>query len=514
MNGMRSLSRTLYIKLTLNKIQFLKSESKWWYYVSFAGLAIVVLTYRILIAYNPNLELLNGETNNIWNALKVVHGHPIYSNPEDFPFEIFQYTPLSQLPICFFSWIDEHYLHSTDFLFTLTAGRLLSLTYNVLAFILLFNLLSSHLYINRKIAAFGSLLGFCLIPHHFFAIRPDSLALLLIISGIFFFSKSYFKLYKYGFVFSGSMLALSFFAKQDAFIIAGALGLILLLNKNYKNLISFTISFSVTFSILLFLANLFFGQYFFKSIFGGVALTLDYDQFSYVLLRFFTFYYLLIICLIGSLFYLFFSKRHSNEVRLFLSVSLVVSFIFAAFTSFKLGSHFNYYFLLVVWAVITITYAANHFVSNRPTKREFLFIWPLIIGTISLHFLFFQFFHYTSPFTQYANSRKTRSLYLTHNSIILNVIKKSGKKVCAYDYKARLMLQPQVIFPNNEFYGISKFSYKAFDNSVPDKRVEYIVLMAGTKINDTDLNRFNITDNEYFLYKKTPELNIYKHIEP
>jgi hypothetical protein len=93
------------------------------------------------------------------------------------------------------------------------------------------------------------------------------------------------------------------------------------------------------------------------------------------------------------------------------------------------------------------------------------------------------------------------------------VIKKSGKKVCAYDYKARLMLQPQVIFPNNEFYGISKFSYKAFDNSVPDKRVDFIVLEAGTKINDTDLNRFNITGNEYLLYKKTPELNIYKHIE-
>ena len=63
------------------------------------GLFLVLIVYRLLICFNYTTELCVGETNNIWSAMNVAHGKQMYTHPEVSPFEIFQYTPVSQFPI-------------------------------------------------------------------------------------------------------------------------------------------------------------------------------------------------------------------------------------------------------------------------------------------------------------------------------------------------------------------------------------------------------------------------------
>lgn len=77
----------------MNIQSFIKQQ-----YLPLYLLMAILLVYRLLICFSYTPELSFGEANNIWNALNVANGKSMYFNPVDTPFEIFQYTPLSQLP--------------------------------------------------------------------------------------------------------------------------------------------------------------------------------------------------------------------------------------------------------------------------------------------------------------------------------------------------------------------------------------------------------------------------------
>jgi hypothetical protein len=223
--------------------------------------------------------------------LKVISGKPIYTNPEAIPYEIFQYTPISQLPLIFLAWFENNFFPSHDFIFTLGAGRILSIIYNLLTALVIFKIFKSQLKVQTNFALFGSLTFLCLLPHHFYAIRTDSMALLFTVTGIYFFIKAYFQGHQTSFIISAIILSFSFFVKQDAFLISGAFGLVLLLSKNIKGLILFSLSLICCLGILLLMAPLFLGPHFYISVFGGVALEMKFSQFTYVLLRYFTMKY-------------------------------------------------------------------------------------------------------------------------------------------------------------------------------------------------------------------------------
>ena len=495
------------LRSVLIKIEQNKHLHRW----SFGILACIVLTYRITIALNQTPELLNGETNNIWNALKVISGNPIYTNPEAIPYEIFQYTPLSQFPIILFAWIEAHFFHSKDFIFTLSAGRFLSIFYNLLSAFAIFKLLTNHLKVNSQLAMFGALTFLCLLPHHFFAIRPDSMALLFIVSGIYFFTKAYFFEHNKYYIYSALILAAAFFVKQDAFLISGAFGLILLSTKNFKGLLTFSLTLILSLGVLLSIAPFLFGPYFYKSIFGGVALSLKADQFVAVLVRYATFYYLYLLIFLLCLYYFFRVKGISKKHIYFFAILLFLTFFIAAFTSLKVGSHFNYYVLPNLIVLLFICVCLNLPFDSK--KYRFTFITTALVAYgISTHFLFFQYFHYTSPFLKYTVAKKERVSFIDENREIFEEINSSNYNVCSYDNRAKINLADKIILPNSEFYGISKFSYSDFDNADSKKRIDVIVLPLNYNLHETDLGRFVGNLDTYTIWKQTKQLTFYKQL--
>ena len=486
------------------------SQNKYLSIMAFALLAIIFLTYRITISLNQTPELLNGETNNIWNALKVISGKPIYTNPEALPYEIFQYTPISQLPLIFLVWFEINFFPSQDFIFTLGAGRILSIIYNLLTAFVIFKILKSQLKVETNIALFGSLTFLCLLPHHFFAIRPDSMALLFTVTAIYYFTKAYFQEHQTSFIFSAVILAFSFFVKQDAFLISGAFGLILLLTKNFKGLILFSLSLIGCLGILLLIAPLFLGAHFYTSVFGGVALEMKFSQFTYVLLRYFTFYYLLLGLIVFGILIIFKNWTQHRKQLLFFLTTFIVTFCFAVFTSFKVGSHFNYYELPSIIALLFIVYSINAKFVSPVNKKKVLMPLIILVYAISLHFLYFQFYHYTSPLLKNKIAQKFRTNTIANNQKIFNELNNSNLNICSYDTRSRIILAKKVILPNSEFYGISKFSYSDFNNTNPNKRIDIIILPTEIKLNDTDLGRFVGDFNTYEIWKQTPEFDYYK----
>jgi hypothetical protein len=110
--------------------------------------------------------------------MNVAHGKPIYSNPEALPLEVFQYTPLSQIPIiCYAYLLDDT---SPFYLYWITVlGRLTALAANCITAWLIYRLLKVVFQIPSNLAFAGGIMVLASFTHAAFAVRPDALTLLV-----------------------------------------------------------------------------------------------------------------------------------------------------------------------------------------------------------------------------------------------------------------------------------------------------------------------------------------------
>lgn len=447
-----------------------------------------ILAYRVMISFSYSPEISVGETNNIWNSLNVANGKALYSNPEDTPFEIFQYTPLSQIPTLVAAKIFDS--DSSNYTYNvMVVGRLFNLLFNLLTFYLVFLLLKNTLKVSNTLSLAASVCGFGLLTHLSFAIRPDSLSLFLIILSVYFFSKAFFQNKSVYFLVSGFSFAVSFFAKQDSFLILSALLLCLLLHRNWKFFFVLALVFTLSFIVLLILFKFIFGQFFFISIFGGLTVEPSIYQAFAVFERFLHFYGIIFYCAILFSF-LQFRKITSHKESTFLLLLTFFSFAIAISTSLKLGSWINYYTQFIVYAILLIFYAANQ--VNDGFKKNIIETAMVFLSIILVSvFLLQQVYHYTAPFVKYNESKAK------HDSIIQNFYnfkKKAAKDdyvIFSFDKRLRLLLYRNTIFPNTEFYHISKFSFKKYNKlNSKDKLTHYIL--------DSTLNQEQLYTLRYY----------------
>lgn len=483
--------------------QFLKGT------ICFVLLAIIIL-FRLQICTNYSLELVNGETNNIWNAIKVASGSKIYTDPETAPYEIFQYTPLSQIPLIGVAKLVMNSGAQVNYVLILMFGRLLSLLYNLISAFMIFKILRSQLGVLKVNAILGAIISFALIPHHLYAIRPDSMSVMFILIGTYLFGQAYLLRKQNLLIFSGLIFGISFFVKQDAILFSSGLGLLLLINRNFKGLIIFVLAILATVGVLLLLSPFIFGPYFFKSVFGGIALEAKFSQFSYIFLRTNKFYFLSVIAVIASIVLIFKGWREKPKKSLYIITISLTSLLIAMGTSFKVGAHMNYYAPTLFFASIIISFAVFERLSKFSLRTGFL-INSILTFLIVFQFLYLQIFHYTSPFLKNKFLKELHYEYLTNNFSTIEEIKETELSVCSFEPKSRILLHEQINMPNLEFYPVSKFSYATFNNNNPDMTLHFIILPNQSNFGIGSLTKFNIKFDEYGLWKETEDLSIYKH---
>jgi hypothetical protein len=453
--------RYTYDFLKKNKLNFL-----------FFLLFFLVITYRLILCFSYKLELSKGEANNIWNALSVASGKMMYSNPENSPFEILQYTPYSQLPIILFTKLfNKEY---TNYYYIIVFGRVLSLIYNLLTFVFLYKLMNSTLKIHFLIAKWASFLGFCTLTHLSFSIRPDAMGLLFTILSLYFYSKSYFNTNNKWLVLSSVLFSICFYIKQDAFLIILILGLILLIMKELKSFLIFTISFCLVFIILSVINRIIFGEFFFYSILGGVNNGISIRRAIDVFERYITFYGFLFFIGLFCCFYV--TKINQGlKYRLYLVSLFAFSILLAFLSSLKNGSWINYYTLVNICSIVVISFLVNY-VHIYGRKKEIIFSLKSITTIFILYFLYQQIYHYTSPFMKYFESKKYHE-NLTHqfHSLKMSI---SNKEIPIYTSNPDLKLYffKNIIFPNYEFYPVSSFSKKSYNNLPNNQQISLIIL--------------------------------------
>lgn len=462
-----------------------------------------------MICFNYTPEICVGETNNIWNALQVANMKPMYSNPEDTPFQIFQYTPLSQVPIIIASKLFD--AESLNYAYkVMVVGRLSSLILNIMTFYFLFLLLKNCLNVSRILSLTAAICGFGLLTHLSFSIRPDAMSLFFSVYSVYLFSKAYLLEKINYYILCGFTFALSFFVKQDSFLILSALGLCLLLNKSWKNLLFLSLSFTVSIVLLLFIHVIIFGEYFFTSIFGGLSMGHTIEQAQVVFERFLQFYSLIfyLVIIFGYLIVRKFTQKKEGH---FLLILTVVSFLIAMATSFKLGSGISYYIQFVTYSILLIFYVI-HQINNGDRKFVIEKALNYLTMVIVSLFIFQQVFHYTSTFLKYGESKTKYLTIATDFSVFKRKVEEKKYVIFSFDKYIKLIFFKNIIFPNTEYYHVSDFSFNGYRKLERNRRISHIIKNCDLDDSQfTTLNYYHISFKDFKEIEKVSNYLIYTY---
>lgn len=435
---------------------------------------------------------MNGESNNIWNAIKVSNGNPVYTNPEDLPLEIFQYTPLSQFPTVaaasFLESSDKYYVHRIT-----VFGRLSQLALNLLSCYLLFQLCLLIPGFNKALSWLVALVFLTVSMHNLFTIRPDSTSLAFTLAGISLFVIGYVKQKRFQFYLSGVIIGGSFLAKQDALLVAVPIGLTLLLRREWGLLVKYTAVTTFAFIFSLAVGRVFFGEYFLMSVFGGVNNPMNISNATYAFQRVLMFQPLHL--LVGNLAIVNILAQRPNKTLTIICIICVMLEIIPFLTTFKTGSGMYYYTAFLAISTIPLIYWLNDLWRKFNLSSISGFI---AIGMASFVTAGQIAFHYTSPWLKPNASKSVYDSSFDEVSQIRNAINlQENTKVLVADPLHRNFLAEHSIAVNMEYYGVSSFDYSNYRES-PDKGIDYIILKkGGDKMIRSVMRIFSIEESDY-----------------
>jgi len=453
----------------------------------------LILIYRITICFSYLPELSNGESNNIWKAINVANGKPMYTDPENLPLEVFQYTPLSQFPIIGIAKLLDS--NSTDYLYFVTAlGRLYELIANISLIILLYYIAKIHLKTSKLTASLIALTCLSLLTFPAFTIRPDATLLFLLAVSVW----SYFTMEEnnstYWIITTSLILVACFYTKQDGILIAGPMALRLILLKKWKNLITLGSLTIGLLSLAISLSPLLFGPHFYTCVLKGLKNTSTLTQSIAVFDRAYGFYaFHFVMGLIVSIYFL---VKRPNEKITFIAILSIFYFFVALATSSKSGSWVNYYTPYILFASCVIFYFLAQVSHDKKKLHPFFHVAIAIL--LSVLFLLKQVYVYTSPFINHTNGKKEYyNAYLNVKRLKtkLNIQKKDN--ILILNQLNRNFLAQNSIMINTEYYNYASYTYTAFKKK-KKKEIKYIIYQEKEKPSiDYLIQFFNVSKANY-----------------
>lgn len=424
---------------------------------------IIIIAYRLIICLSFKFELCNGEVNNVWKILNVSNGGIFYNNPEKIPLDIFQYTPLSQVPIIisnlFFSKNNIDYVY-----FTTVSGRLYELVINILTTIIISKILIKNFHFNKTSSYFISLLILSNLPQTNYSIRPDSTLLFFIVLTVKYYLSCNQEYRIKNIIITSLLFSLCFLSKQDGIIISIPIAIHLLINKRIKDLLILIFFSIVSLSLALIICHLLYGEYFLFSIFNGINNPSSFEQSFLVFKRSFSFYFHVFTIAIPVCIYRVLKNDDPN--KRFTLILALFYFAFGFFTSMKNGSWINYYTLSVVFFILALFVNLE---SNKKTKN----IVFLFVGTILFNLNII--YNYTYPYLKINNYKKEYyQISKSMNEIKKKFTIKKNEKILNIGLIEKNVFFKNSIMINTEYYSNSKFNYSFFYKNEKSK-IKYII---------------------------------------
>lgn len=469
----------------INSLFFLINTKKFFlFFIAFLLLMVLIMRFFIIISYSPDIVV--GEDNNVWNIQKMLAGRPLYTNPELPPYEIFQYSPISQY---FTFWTCKllNVVPSKDSHNIFIIGRILSLLFNLVTSYYIFVLLKRFFNSNFWISIVVSIYCFIDLTPLDYTLRTDSFYNLISIIAIYHFIKFLAQKKRIDLIISMFFISTSLFAKQSGVQFYFFIPFYLIICKRYKNLLD-SLIYLIMFSLVYFTAFYsLYGNNFVNSLVKGIANRVDliaayhiwntyfFKHFPFILLGFVAIWKWNLLV-------------HLYTPRSFLGALSIFLLFFSIVTSLKVGSSTNYYTLFnyIIFSIIGIY--TSELTYKYGDKNLFLVI-NLFIILIPTNLIIDRYFTKHSKHFNVQNKKEflKDAYFSTH---VKTIIADKKNLIFTPNKNLKNFFPEQTIFPNTEYYAESIFNY---DNFIKNKKkLTYIML------NSKDDKNMNVRTIDFF----------------
>ena len=400
---------------------------------------------RVAVIYTTNIELTTGESNNMWNILKVLNGEMLYTNPENAPYEIFQYAPLSQ-----YIYVGVAKLFSAlDYLSLYKLYRFVNLLFNCIVALVCYNFARKHCVsvVNSLICGF---VGLLLLGNLCWYVRADVFSVCFSVIACV---MAYYSLQQNGYILiSVFFTIMAFCAKQDAIQLFAIIPVALFMIKKYRlGLVYFFMS--VVICALIFISLwLYYGDVYVDSVIKGVSMSPSITFAFGVFNRYLQLYNFLPIAIVVISLLAILKSADQNEV--FLAMLVLGTFIFAIGTSMKPGGGPSYFTLANILGVLLIILFMRRF-PHKKISSALVVVW-------AFYFYSGMMFHYTSQSFDFNPEGYENAKNVAEK---LRQVLPEDFKLYTTDNYLKLELAKNTILPNAEYYPVTPFDMQ---NAVDD----------------------------------------------
>lgn len=477
-----------------------------------------ITRWDIVSSYASDIEGI--EPNVIFSIQQLISGKSLYTNPEEVPYSITQYTPLYYYLSAYVATLMN--LNSTDDLHEIyVIGRSISMIFNLFSVFVIFYVIKNIFNIDWKIALTTSIFSFIYQYRWNCSTRPDSMLNFFILLSVVFFLKY---LYNIQHKQTITLIIAIFFSIISIFIKQSGIQLpiiflsFLLITCQWKSfLMAFTLT--VTFSsFFTFVFYFIYGQAFFDNTIGGIVNGIDLHWFIGKILYYKVFLFQVIMfAIVLSICMLAFLKNSAIYTK-FISFCAVAMFIFATTSALKFGSTIHYYIDFQNIALITIVMHYLSTYSNRSHIIELdkkVFFSVIILSMLSLGVIYFYI-----DLAKYTRKESDRKADFEKQQSIANYIKHTlkintdeyiltfgSRNIIIGNFLHHNFAMPQRDIVNCCSYPLNVFDYSNFRNFVESGKIKYYIIQKNsneTGVAAANLENFTfITDLEGF--------SIFKH---
>ena len=480
-------------KITFNILQFIISRKNKLFNISLFLLLIAYVTIRILFIFSTNLGFQHGEEDNIWNVINVIDGKKLYTSPLKYPFEIYLYTPLSQLiNICIIKIINIKSIYTIAIIL-----RSISFIFNIATVIVFYKTIkitSTNISKNTKI--WLSALMFMTLPHLNWTIRVDACSIFLLTLTFYLWIKYCLNRSFTKELMVSLSITFAIFTKQDGIQLLFLLPVISMFFINFKSGCRIGIITGLLCTVSFYILDIFYNFNFSKSVIGGVSNPYSLGNAFSVTNRYFQLYSILPISILFVIVY--FVIRGKNKIIKSSTFVTIGVLIFACGTSMKLGAWVNYFSLFNILGLFLIT----NYIDLYPKIQSKI---KLISIFFILYFLSGITYHYLTPEFKF-----DRSIIKSTEKSALTIKKTLPNNALIYTNNdiLELCLFDKTIFPNQVFYpDMSTFKF-SIDKAILDRI--YIIQYDNAPLDFVELNYLKINSNNLLFIKKIKKFTIYK----
>ncbi|MBX7258726.1 MAG: hypothetical protein K1Y02_20360 [Candidatus Hydrogenedentes bacterium] len=330
------------------------------------------LWYGLQFALGDIAELRGQEPIILSGIMKILAGLPLYTHPNDPPFDIIQYTPLHYYLVASVAHIGGV---STDGLITVThLGRIMSLGLASLYVFILFLILFRQLHVRLFVAATGAGLVWVLHAPWDFLARPDILVSFCFLLAVGLAVRVLDRAPHAGFLsFAGIGLLsyVAFMAKQNGAQIALIAVLFLILDRRWKLAAIVALAAALPVLLTIWLGPALFGSAYLANVVGGLNNGVRvYHAFVTTYSPVFLGYNMAALAGLGAFVVWKWSKSDTASSLRFLAFAAVGTTLLAGLGATKLGSATNHFNDPMTLLVVVLAVWLDKTMTNRPENAS------------------------------------------------------------------------------------------------------------------------------------------------